>query len=431
LKGLPDVSGGPFNKTKMRRLFVFLFFSIFSAALWSQGTVLTTEAGKQVMLNLDEIRTIRPVTSGSLILYGSALRGVYVTETPAQIAGLACGQVALVNTVDVGKNTVVGIGVRHIDVVRKTTDNKANIYMTSSSIPVMKTVDDFNTVTLGLAVCATGGGGNGSSAGGDQDSIVAAVYVPATGRLSLINKGGDSISVVINNQTLSISGNDLTISNGNTVMLPIATPLDLVASLPYYVNDSAALAAGLAPGDPYLLDCDNSYTLPAGMFKVVKICAYDCFVLIRFYTDDAEAMTAGVPIGREYALDDDNPYGVLYGFLKVVTNDTLNTGTLACNDTLSEYDSDSLAIVGGLAIGDQYEVSASNVYGAPEGIGRVVSESAMVVDGEQVCCDENDNLPFYANDTAAISGGMIAGEKYYLTLSNTYGWPYGSKKTVQ
>ena len=393
--------------------------------LYSQGTVLLTEAGKQVLLNLDEVRIVRPTTSGSIILYSTALRAVYVSETPAQVAGLACGQIALINTVDVGRNVVVGVGVRWIDAVRKTSDNKAQIYMTSSSIPVMKTVESFDNVVLQLAICSTGPGGNNTSAGGDQDSIVAAVYVPATGKLSIINEAGDSVHVTIQNQTLSISGNNLSISNGNTVSLAWWN------NLPYYVSDSAAMAAGLNPGDPYLLECDNDYTLPAGIFKVVKICAYDCFIVIKFYTDEAEAMSNSVPIGKEFSLNDDNPYGLFRGFIVVVTNDTLNSGTLSCNDTLDVYANDSLAIVSGLAIGDHYNTSDNNLYGAPTGMERVVCTASTTEADPQVCCDANDNLPFFDNDAAAISGGLVVGEKYYLTASNTYGWKYGSKKTIQ
>jgi hypothetical protein len=416
---------------RMKKLSLFILFLGFFFRLFSQGTVLTTEGGKPVMLNLDEMRTVRPVTSGSLILYGSALRAIYVSETPAQIAGSGCGQIALVNTTDVGRNTIVGIGVRHIDAIRKTSDGKASIAMNATNIPAMKSVEDFEAIVLRIAVCSTGPGGNGSSAGGDRDSIEAMVYVPTTGRLSLINESGDSISVVINNQTLSVTGDSLSISFGNKVKLPSKSLLDLASELPYYVSDSAALAAGLAPGAPYLLECNNDYNLPSGLFKVVKICGYDCFIVLRFYTNDEEAASSGVPVGREYVLDDDNALGVLYGFIKVLTNDTLSTGGLICNDTLPVYASDALAISGGLAVGDQYETSDENTYGAPAGIGRMVSSSNTLSGTTQVCCDENDNLPFFSNDSAAISAGLLAGEKYYLLKSNTYGWPYGTKKTVQ
>jgi len=383
------------------------------------------------MLNLDEMRTVRPVTSGSLILYGSALRAIYVSETPAQIAGSSCGQIALINTTDVGRNTIVGIGVRHIDAIRKTSDGKASIAMNATNIPAMKSVESFEAIVLLIAVCSTGSGGNGSSAGGDRDSIEAMVYVPTTGRLSLINESGDSISVVINNQTLSISGDSLSISYGNKVKLPSQNLADLASQLPYYINDEAALAGGLNIGDTYLLDCANLYGMPSGMFKIINICGYDCFVVLQFFTNDGEAVSSNVPVGREYVLDDDNAFGIAYGFIKVVTNDTLSTGGLICNDTLPVYGSDALAISGGLAVGDQYETSSANTYGAPSGIGRMVSFSNTLSGTTQVCCDENDNLPFFNNDSAAISAGLLAGEKYYLLKSNTYGWPYGTKKNVQ
>lgn len=147
---------------------------------------------------------------------------------------------------------------------------------------------------------------------------------------------------------------------------------DIVADLPYYTGDTAAIAAGLLPGDPYLLECHNDYDLPAGIYKVVKICGYDCAMALHYYADDSEAISKDVPVGKEYVLDEHNLLGILNGFVKAVTNDTLSTGTLTCSTS----------------------------------------------------------LPSYNNDAAAISGGLTSGNYYYLTTSNTLGYPYGTKKRV-
>lgn len=206
---------------------------------------------------------------------------------------------------------------------------------------------------------------------------------------------------------------------------------DLLLDLPYFTGDSSAVLAGLMPGDAYLLECNNDYGLPAGIFKVVKFCNFDCAFAIRYYPNDANAISGGVPVGKEYVLDEFNLYGVLYGFIKVVTNDTLTTGTLECDTLLPHYTNDIAGITGGLTYGDIYNMSPANTYGAPAGMQRAVSNVSSTSADPQVCCNPDDNLPFYPNDAAAVSGGLSPGSYYYLTVANTYGYPWGTKKEVQ
>lgn len=205
---------------------------------------------------------------------------------------------------------------------------------------------------------------------------------------------------------------------------------DINLNLPYYTGDAAALADGLSVGDPYLLECNNDYALPAGMFKVVKICGFDCAFNLLYFQNDAFALGGGIPYGREYVLNEDNAYGILYGFIKVVTTDTITDGTLECNTSLPAYPNDIAAIIGGLAFGDQYTMTAANTYGAPTGMVRVVSSTSSTNADAPICCAVSDRLPFFSNDTAAISGGLSSGYYYYLTASNTYAYPYGSKKRI-
>ena len=200
--------------------------------------------------------------------------------------------------------------------------------------------------------------------------------------------------------------------------------------LPYYVSDSAALADGLVVGDPYLLECNNAYDLPAGLWKVVKVCGVDCAVALRYFPSDVQAGAAGIPAGKEYVLDELNIYGLMYGMVKVITTG-ITGDTLHCNTTLPEYANHAAAIVGGLAEGDHYTLSASNTYGSPEGMQAVVSSVATTSADPQICCSDTKHLPFFDNDTAAVSGGLSAGYYYYLSSANTYGYPYGTKKRVQ
>lgn len=206
---------------------------------------------------------------------------------------------------------------------------------------------------------------------------------------------------------------------------------DILLNLPYYTGDTAAIAGGLSIGDAYLLECDNDYSLPAGIFKVVKICGFDCTYTIKFYSSDAVALANGIPIGREYAVNVSNVYGILYGFIKSVATNTLTNDSLVCSTTLPDYDNDAVAIIGGLAIGDLYDMTASNTYGAPDGTNRVVSTPSTSGGDQPVCCDTDATLKYFDNDTSATGGGLSAGNYYYLSASNTYGFPYGTKKRVQ
>lgn len=205
---------------------------------------------------------------------------------------------------------------------------------------------------------------------------------------------------------------------------------EVVSYLPGYPSDAAAIADGLREGDAYLLSCDNIYGIPSGTWKSVKLCGYDCALAVSFFSNDAEASSGSIPIGKEYALDVANSFGLLYGFIKAVTNGTLSTGTLSCTTVLPEYASDADAITGGLSVGDAYELTAGNAYGVPDGVVRYVSTSATATADAQTCCDPNDNLPFYANDTAA-SMSLSSGAHYYLSAANTYGLPHGTKKVLQ
>jgi hypothetical protein len=206
---------------------------------------------------------------------------------------------------------------------------------------------------------------------------------------------------------------------------------DILLDLPYYKSDSAAIAGGLAVGDPYLLECGNDYSLPAGIFKVVKICGFDCAFAIKFYPSDIVAAANGIPAGREYALSQQNVYGLLYGFIKAVATNTLTNDTLVCSAPLPIYSNDIAALVGGLSVGDIYDMSQANTYGAPAGTNRVCSTVALTSADPPVCCEADATLPYHDNDTAATAGGLSAGDYYYLTVTNTYGFPWGTKKRVQ
>lgn len=204
---------------------------------------------------------------------------------------------------------------------------------------------------------------------------------------------------------------------------------DLQNDLPYFINDEAAITGGLTVGETYLLAAGNTFALPIGLYKVVIGCGYDCALATRFYPNDASASSNGIPNGREYALDENNKWGILYGFIKAIPAD-LPADTLECNTpSLPFYSSDPTAIIGGLADGDFYTVSASNVYGAPHGMERIVSTTASTTADAPNCC-EDATLPYYANDEAAISGGLSSGYFYYLSQNNTLGYPHGSKKVI-
>ena len=258
---------------------------------------------------------------------------------------------------------------------------------------------------------------------------ISAVDTSATNELQVLSVSNDSVYLSLNGgyfviaatgtNTVSTTGNVITINGtGGGGLLP----------LPYFTGDTAALAGGLNPGDPYLLDCNNDYDLPAGIFKVIKICAYDCTILLNYYANDAQAQAGGVPIGKEYVLDELNLFGILYGFIKVVTD--ADAGTYDCNDALPSHINDATAL-GTLAYGDHYLMSVSNTYGSPVGVERVVSQTSSTIADANECCEADEVLPYYINDADAISDGSASGYYYYLKASNTYGFPHGTKKQIQ
>lgn len=207
------------------------------------------------------------------------------------------------------------------------------------------------------------------------------------------------------------------------------TQTDIVNDLPYYLNDEAAIAGGLNPGQTYLLAAGNTFALPTGLYKVVIGCGYNCAVAIRLFRSDPVATSNGVPAGREYALSSLNAYGLLHGWVKAIGADLSPGDTLECNTVLPSYIDDPAAIIGGLTEGEFYTISTANPYGAPEGVQRLVSTIATTTGDPPSCC-EDGTLPYYANDTAAISGGLSSGYYYYLSQGNTLGYPYGTKKVI-
>lgn len=205
-----------------------------------------------------------------------------------------------------------------------------------------------------------------------------------------------------------------------------------VVDLPYFLNDQDAIAGGLMPGDPYLMECGNTLGLPAGVYKVVKLCGYDCGIALKYFVDDEAAFASGVPIGQQYLLDESNPYGIQNGFLKMVALDSVFTsGTLVCSQELDYYVNDIAALGDGKEVGDLYATSAANTYGSPAGMERAVSLLTSTMADAPNCCSLDETLPFYTNDTTATGDGLTAGRWYYLSQSNTYGYPYATKKQVQ
>jgi len=204
------------------------------------------------------------------------------------------------------------------------------------------------------------------------------------------------------------------------------------ADLPYYLNDEDAMADGLSVGDTYLLDCGNTLGMPAGVYKVVKICGFDCMVALKYFIDDESAFAAGIPQKAQYCVDEANPYGIQNGFVKLVVRDSIYTsGTLACDTTLTYHDNDIDALGDGKSLGNLYAMSSTNTYGAPTGMERAVSQPSSTMADTPTCCSLESNLPFYTNDTTAVGGGLSAGSWYYLASGNTYGYPYSTKKQVQ
>ena len=266
-------------------------------------------------------------------------------------------------------------------------------------------------------------------------------YVDST--TCFCNLGGAMDTVVVDTPIIGNGtvGNPLTIGqfgadttmflnwNGHHWYPAKVAMTDLLNDLPYYLNDEDAMANGLPPGKTYLLKQGNTFALPVGIYKVVIGCGYNCALSIRFYVSDAQASANGVSAGREYALAQGNAWGMLYGWIKAIGAD-LPTDTLQCNTVLPEYADDAAAIIGGLVEGNHYTVTVSNPYGAPEGLERIVSTSSTTTADAPVCCEENATLPYYSNDAAAISGGLLSGYFYYLSTDNTLGYPYGTKKVI-
>ena len=203
-------------------------------------------------------------------------------------------------------------------------------------------------------------------------------------------------------------------------------------NLPWYLNDIDAMADGLVPGDTYLLDCGNTLGMPAGVYKVVKICGFDCAIALRYFVDDEAAFLGGIPQKGQYLLDESNPYGIQNGFVKLLVRDSIyTTGGLACSTAETYHDNDIDAIGEGKEIGDLYAMSSTNTYGAPTGCERAVSQISSTSADAPNCCSLEDNLKFFTNDTAATGGGLSTGSWYYLASGNTYGYPYSTKKQVQ
>lgn len=254
---------------------------------------------------------------------------------------------------------------------------------------------------------------------------------------------GGSMSVSVDTPLIGdgTTGNPLTIGQfgADTTMFlnwsghhwyPSKVPTSyLLNDLPYYLNDEDAMAHGLLPGKTYLLAQGNTFAFPTGIYKVVIGCGYNCELAIGFYVSDSQASANGVSSGRQYALSIGNKWGILYGFVKAIGTN-IPTDIENCNTTLPEYDDDPDAIIGGLIVGNHYTVTASNPYGAPVGVERIVSTSTTTAGDPLICCDENTTLPYYPNDTAAISGGLSSGNYYYLSSSNTFGYPSGTKKRI-
>lgn len=205
---------------------------------------------------------------------------------------------------------------------------------------------------------------------------------------------------------------------------------DLLNNLPWFLNDGDALAAGLKAGDTYLLAHQNTLAMPTGLYKVVVGCGFSCTNPIRFFISDQAAQSNGIPAGQKYALYANNPYGVLYGFVKAV-HANFDNDTLSCEEALPAYSNDQDAILGGLQLGDFYQVAQANDYGAPKGVVRLVSTDSMDEGDADLCCSPDATLPYFDNDADAIAGGVGVGGHYFLSAANTYGWPAGTQKIVQ
>ncbi len=199
-------------------------------------------------------------------------------------------------------------------------------------------------------------------------------------------------------------------------------------NLPKFKNDTEAISSGLSIGEIYILDTANTLAMPFGVLKEVVGCGFACGQ-IKFYANSASAQAAGVPPGKQFAAAKVNFHGVQKGFvLAVMLNE--DADSLICNSALPAYANNAAAQAGGLSIGDEYITTATNTYGAPEGCAIVVSDDATEQAGPVVCCDVDANLPYFDNDADAIAGGLSAGNYYYLSNSNTYGWPAGQKKRI-
>ena len=391
----------------MKRLLFLLIFS--PSIIWGQGAILTTEGGRPVIFNLDEIALALPSGSGSILFYGPTYKTVYIGESPDSIATLSCGQLLLTEIYDVSKTKFVAIGVSHIESIRKTSDSRAQIRMFGGRLPTMKTIDSWSDVVTQVATCSTGGGGSGSTAG--ADTVVIAEY-PIKG----IGTWSDPVSFSDGG-----SSGEVWYWNGSEWELALLDTLITTAGIGgYYEDDDAAIANGLSVLDAYKLACDNLYGLPAGVHKTITVClSYACGVASTLYFSDEEATANGLSGGHPYAVSDNNLYGAYVGFSKQVA--TGSPESLVCTSTEPSYEDDDAAITGGLSIGEYYLTTSDNLYGYPVDFLRGVSNFVIEEIDPAICCNVNNTLP-YADDKAdATAGGVTSGDFYQTSTTNLFG----------
>lgn len=117
-------------------------------------------------------------------------------------------------------------------------------------------------------------------------------------------------TIATGSQTLSISGDTLSIEGGNSVILPSGfggeanTASNLGAGTGVFASKSGVdlrFKSIVTTGNTTV--SSNSTTITIG-------------ALYYYYKDDAAAATAGVPIGQLYKVDTGNPYGLSWGTLK-------------------------------------------------------------------------------------------------------------------
>lgn len=401
--------GGSTDRVKrMKKLLIILFAANAYFAI-GQGAILTTEGGLPVILSLDEIALAMPSGSGSVLFYGPNQKTVFIAEKPDAIAGLSCGQLLLLDIYDVGSNKTVCVGVSHIETIRKTSDNRAQIRMFGSRLPTMKTVDQWSDVVSAVATCSTGGGGGGSTAGADT---VALTNYPLTG----IGTWSDKITFADGNNQ-----GEIWYWSGTAWQLAKVDTLISASGIGgYYVDDDDAISNGLAVLDAYKLACDNLYGLPGGVHKTVTVCiGFACGVLSELYFSDNEARANGLDYGNPYAVSQSNVYGAYVGFSRNVA--TGAPDSLVCTSTESSYVDDAAAITGGLVIGEYYITSSSNLYGYPQDFLRGVSNFTITAINPAVCCDANNTLPYADDKTDAAAEGVASGNFYQTSASNLFG----------